>query len=159
MALSLVLGSGNEERTAELAAGLAQAFLGGDVLALVGELGTGKTRFVEGAARALGYRGRVRSPSFTLLNVYRGRMPIYHFDLYRWESGGRDAEQAEWLEYLEGEGVSFIEWAERWGGGLPERTIHVSLFHEGGTRRRIEVTAPPGRLSEFRVGLGLPEGR
>jgi len=146
----IVLHSDGEGCTADLAARLAACLSAGDVVALTGDLGTGKTRFVEGAARALGYAGRVRSPSFTLLHVYRGRLALFHFDLYRWTPDDREAERAEWEEYLEGDGVTFLEWAERWGGELPERTVHVRLFHEGECRRRIEITGPEEKLEKLR---------
>jgi len=152
MAGPLVWWSADEGETQALAARLAAGLARGDVVALTGELGTGKTRFVEGACRALGYAGRVRSPSFTLLNVYRGRLPLYHLDLYRWEAGGREAEAAEWRELLDGDGVSFIEWAERLGDDLPARAIRVALFHSGGTRRRIEISAAKGRLAGWTAG-------
>jgi len=158
MAAALVFWSEGEEETRELAARLAAELGAGDVVALTGELGTGKTRFVEGACRALGYAGRVRSPSFTLLNIYRGRLPLHHLDLYRWELGGREAEAAEWREFLDGEGVSFIEWAEHLGGELPARAIRVSLFHAGGSRRRIEIAAPAGRLAGWRAAGGRSGG-
>jgi tRNA threonylcarbamoyladenosine biosynthesis protein TsaE len=132
----------------------AAAHLGpGDVVALVGELGAGKTRFVTGACRGLGYRGRVRSPSFTLLNVYRGDRVIYHFDLYRWEPGEHAAELAEWEERMDGDGVTFIEWAERLGDALPERAWRVTLAFAGENGRRLTVEAPGERRTALEASL------
>ncbi|MFH1143839.1 MAG: tRNA (adenosine(37)-N6)-threonylcarbamoyltransferase complex ATPase subunit type 1 TsaE [Candidatus Eisenbacteria bacterium] len=157
MSVPLVLRSAGEPDTLAIAGRLAEALGPGDVVALTGELGAGKTRFVEGACRALGYSGRVRSPSYTLLNIYRGRMAIHHLDLYRWSRERREAETEEWRELLDGEGVSFIEWAEHLGLDLPARAIHVHIVHEGDTRRRLEVHAPGERLAQLRLHIGNGE--
>ncbi|MBD3236808.1 MAG: tRNA (adenosine(37)-N6)-threonylcarbamoyltransferase complex ATPase subunit type 1 TsaE [Candidatus Eisenbacteria bacterium] len=135
-----------EEETLHLAARFAEALRAGDIVALCGELGTGKTRFVAGAARALGYRGRVRSPSFTLLNIYRGRLPLYHFDLYRWDPESGAGEREEWLELMEDEGISFIEWAQRWGADLPPRHWRIELRHAGAQEREIRIRQTGMRL-------------
>ena len=92
------------------------------MLALVGELGAGKTRFVQGLASGLGVPDDVfvRSPSFILINEYRGgRMPLYHFDFYRLERSDELGDLGI-EEYLDGIGVSVIEWADRFPGALPE---------------------------------------
>jgi tRNA threonylcarbamoyladenosine biosynthesis protein TsaE len=165
--VDIELASGSVDETVRIAAGLAQRLAPGDVVALCGELGAGKTRFVEGACRALGYRGRVRSPSYTLLNVYRGRWPLHHLDLYRLEGPPRADELAEWEELMDGPGVTFIEWAERLGEHLPERAVRVLLAHAGGEHRRVRVSVPAGQLSglidELRdlanVGSGLDARR
>jgi tRNA threonylcarbamoyladenosine biosynthesis protein TsaE len=140
-----------EGETQALAARLAGALRPGDVVALIGSLGSGKTRFVEGACRGLGYAGRVRSPTFTLLHIYRARMPIYHFDLYRWESRSAADELEAWEEVMEGPGVTFIEWADRIADDLPERTIAVRLDFVDELHRRIEVRAPEPVLSRLRA--------
>jgi tRNA threonylcarbamoyladenosine biosynthesis protein TsaE len=84
----------------------------GAVLLLDGDLGAGKSVFARGLARALAVSGPVRSPTFTLLNVYAGRWPFYHFDLYRLESEA-DLSELGMGEYLDGEGVCAVEWAGR----------------------------------------------
>ncbi len=142
---AIELVSDSVEQTARIAARVAEHLAPGDVVALSGELGAGKTRFVEGACRGLGYRGRVRSPSYTLLNIYRGRWPVHHLDLYRLERAGRDEDLAEWEELMDGPGVTFIEWAERLADRLPERAVRVRLIHAGGDRRRVRVSVPAGR--------------
>lgn len=130
-----------EAGTMRLAGRLMEAARAGDVVALVGDLGAGKTRFVEGAARALGYRGRVRSPSFTLLNIYRAALPIYHFDLYRWEPATQGVEWEEWEERIDGDGVSLIEWADRLETEIPARSLLVRIAHAGDERRLVTVGA------------------
>ena len=94
--LTRVFRSRSVDQTHAAAAALARGLRPGDVVALMGDLGAGKTRFVEGASRELGYEGRVRSPSFTLLNIYRGTRPIYHFDLYRWDRQTGELELEGW---------------------------------------------------------------
>ena len=117
------------DETFELAAKFAGELKEGDVLALVGELGAGKTRFVQGLAYGLGVPEKVfvRSPSFALINEYRGgRMPLYHFDFYRLE---RRCELGDlgMEEYLDGDGATVIEWADRFPGALPERARVVEF--------------------------------
>ena len=141
------------EATLALAERAAAQLGPGDVVALVGELGAGKTRFVAGACRGLGYRGRVRSPSFTLLNIYRGDRVIYHFDLYRWSPGEHASDLAEWEERMDGDGVTFIEWAERMGDALPERAWRVTLAFAGENARRITLWAPDAPRAALEASL------
>ncbi len=98
--------------TRELGGRLATVLRPGDVLLLVGELGAGKTCFVQGLARGLGVAEQVTSPTFTLLREYQGRLPLYHLDAYRLEGPG-DLFDIGVEEYLEGEGVLVVEWGDR----------------------------------------------
>ena len=157
--------SRSEEQTEEIATLLADHLVAGDVLALIGELGTGKTRLVAAAAAALGYQGRVRSPTYTLLNIYRGRLPIYHFDLYRLSGGMREADLDEWDELIYGTGVSFIEWAERMGNMLPREAVAIRLYHLDENSRTVEISGPAGKeaslarhLASFQESVGNEEG-
>ena len=96
------------------------------VLALSGDLGTGKTCFIQGLAIALGVDDAVTSPTYTLVHEYDSDPPLYHIDLYRIHSN----QEALYLgldEYLEGEGITAIEWAERITDLLPKNTVHISL--------------------------------
>ena len=112
----------------------------GLVIGLSGELGAGKTRLVKGLARGLGITTRVRSPSFTLVNEYAGgRLPLFHLDLYRLETPAHIV-AAGLEEYLEPEGVTVIEWAERWPGEMANekcrwRRVEIEVLSE--TERRI----------------------
>ena len=116
----------------------------GDTVALRGELGAGKTVFVRGAAAALGCREQVTSPTFAIVNQYLGRVPVFHFDMYRIEGEG-DLYSTGYYDYLDGRSVLFIEWSENIAFALPEDTITVSIEKTPGGRR-IEVA-------------GIPEGR
>lgn len=96
-----------------MGAEVAAAARPGDVVGLVGELGAGKTVFVRGAVRALGGDpSQVRSPTFTLMNVYTGRVPVYHFDLYRL-AGEDGLESTGFYEFSRADGVALVEWADR----------------------------------------------
>jgi tRNA threonylcarbamoyladenosine biosynthesis protein TsaE len=123
---------------AELAAGLSA----GDLVLVIGELGAGKTTFVRGAAHALGVRDPVTSPTFSIGHRYRGTgVIVSHLDLYRLQSLHR--EDPELLEdYLGAERIAFVEWPEAGAGELPDARLRVTLAHEGGDRRRIEVSEP-----------------
>jgi tRNA threonylcarbamoyladenosine biosynthesis protein TsaE len=114
----------------------------GDVLALLGDLGSGKTRWIQGVCEGLGVKEPVVSPSFTLVNEYYGRLPVYHIDLYRLDDA------AETLtfgleDYLYGRGVSLIEWADRAEELLPEEYLTIELHHLEETKRRV-VMRPQG---------------
>lgn len=131
--------SASPEETERIGERLSESLKEGDRIALVGELGGGKTRFVRGLARGLGSRGFVKSPSFTIVNIYEGgRLPLYHIDLYRigradeFESAGLD-------ELVYGRGVSAIEWADRAPGLLDECRIVVSFSHVSENEREIEI--------------------
>jgi len=131
--------SAGEEQTRDLAARLARRLKPGDAVALVGELGAGKTRFVQGLARGLGVPADVpiTSPTFTLLAVHeQGRLPLYHFDLYRL-STGVDLDRIGAEEYLWGGGVSVIEWADRVPEALPDDCLWIEFVFVGEERRLI----------------------
>ncbi|MBU4198806.1 MAG: tRNA (adenosine(37)-N6)-threonylcarbamoyltransferase complex ATPase subunit type 1 TsaE [Verrucomicrobia bacterium] len=116
--------SKSPEETRALAASLLTELDRGVVLALHGELGSGKTCFVQGLALALGVRQAVTSPTFTLINEYAGRWPLYHIDLYRLRGAG-DLASLGLDDYLESDGITVIEWAERAADLFPESTIHL----------------------------------
>jgi tRNA threonylcarbamoyladenosine biosynthesis protein TsaE len=116
----------------------------GDVVTVSGELGSGKTTFVRGAARALGVTGPVTSPTFTIGHRYRGRVDVSHLDLFRF----RDVSPAEWgdLEPYFEDAIVFVEWPEAGAGVLPAPRAVVRLEHGDGDSRlvRIEHDADPG---------------
>jgi tRNA threonylcarbamoyladenosine biosynthesis protein TsaE len=132
------------EETEELAAQLAAGLKSGDVVTVSGELGSGKTTFVRGAARALGVTQPVTSPTFTIGHRYRGRVDVSHLDLFRF----RDVSAAEWgdLEPYFDDAIVFVEWPEAGAGVLPPPRVAVRLEHGGGGTRlvTIERDADPG---------------
>lgn len=119
---------------------LAERLGPGDVLALRGDLGAGKTHLAKGVAAGLGIDpDAVTSPTFTIVQEHDGgRLPLLHLDLYRIES---DAELARLGldELLDGDAVALVEWPERGGGWLPEHAVWLRLSHAGGDRRRVET--------------------
>jgi len=128
------------EETIEIGAGLAKKLKRGDVVALVGDLGSGKTVLTKGIARGLGVKNEryVNSPTFVIIKEYKGRLPLYHFDLYRLnKSNILDLEAYD--EYFYGDGVSVIEWADKIRRFLPSKRIEVRLLVAGKGKRRIEV--------------------
>ena len=135
--MELVTASPTE--TEALAARLAARLAVGDVVAVSGELGAGKTTFVRGAARALGFAGTVSSPTFTIGHRYEAPTPVAHLDLYRLT--GLDAEEWGDLEpYFDGT-VAFVEWPEHGGDWLPAARVTVTLDHVDESHRRVRITS------------------
>lgn len=133
--------SKSADETFEVGKALGAGARRGDIFALSGELGCGKTVIAKGIARGMGIQDDITSPTFTLLEIYEGPLPLYHFDLYRIE----DAQELDNLffeEYWEGDGVSVIEWAERAHDRLPAYTITVTLEYIDETSRRIRIERP-----------------
>lgn len=118
--------SASVAETHALAAALAGRLGPGAVIALHGDLGTGKTCFVQGLARALGVKGAVNSPTFTLVNEHAGSRRLYHADLYRIHSP-EEALAFGIDEILHSDGFIAIEWAERLGDLIPDNAVHVRL--------------------------------
>lgn len=110
----------------------------GDVLALTGDLGAGKTQFVKGFVAGLGSKAEVTSPTFVLLHEYEdGRLPVYHFDFYRLNS--TDAvKQLGFDDYVFGEGVSVIEWADRYSELIPKEAKWLFFDLQGENLRSID---------------------
>lgn len=118
--------SHSTDETERIGEELAQRLRPGDVIAYTGELGMGKTAFTRGLARGLGCRGRVSSPTFTIVNEYDGTVPLFHFDLYRLGSSD-ELYDIGWDDYLARGGVCAVEWSERVTDALPEDTVRVDL--------------------------------
>ena len=128
----------SESETLDVARSFGKTLVAGTVVALTGDLGAGKTVFAQGIAESLDVREQITSPTFTLINEYRGRLPLFHMDLYRLDSTG-EIEDIGIVEYLYGDGVCVIEWAEKLRDLMPERTIAVSLSPVGKNRREIRI--------------------
>ena len=115
------------EETAMAGSELASEAVPGMVVTLNGDLGTGKTVFAQGFAAGLGVKDYVNSPTFTILQVYEdGRLPLYHFDVYR-IGDPEEMDEIGFEEYVYGEGVSLIEWAQLISEILPEKRVDVSI--------------------------------
>ena len=126
------------EATERLGAKLAARLGPGDVVLVSGELGSGKTTFVRGACRALGVEGPVTSPTFTIGQLYPGRVEVAHVDLYRLGSlAGEDPALLD--DYLTPERVAFVEWPEVARPLVERPAARVRLVHLGGDRRRVTV--------------------
>lgn len=126
------------DETLALGERLAERLQPGDVVALYGDLGAGKTHLVKGIACGLGVDpAYVTSPTFTLVQEYAGRLPVLHLDLYRIERPA-EFDRLGLDELFEGDGVCVVEWPERAEGRLPASAIRLRLTHFGGNRRRIE---------------------
>ncbi|MEH7076237.1 tRNA (adenosine(37)-N6)-threonylcarbamoyltransferase complex ATPase subunit type 1 TsaE [Neobacillus drentensis] len=134
----------NSEETSQIAARLAAFLQPGDVIALEGDLGAGKTTFTKGLAQGLEIRKTVNSPTFTIIKEYKGKLPLYHMDVYRvadaYEDLGFD-------EYFEGDGVTVVEWAHLIEEQLPAERLTIFLYREEDDQRRV-VFVPQGKRYE-----------
>ena len=133
--------SRSPEETRAIGERLGARLPAGAVVACTGELGAGKTCFLQGLARGLGVTGDVTSPTFVLVNQYRGRLPVYHLDAYRTGSL-TELVDLGLEEMLHGDGVTVIEWADKLLPLLPPRTIHVHLSGLGDESREIRIEEP-----------------
>jgi len=130
--------------TTLLGESLGKAALAGEVIALVGDLGSGKTTMTQGVVRSLGYREEVTSPTFSLVQEYRGgRLDVFHFDFYRVESD-HELLDLGWDDYLDQGGLVIVEWPALFPHLLPEGTIWIQLTHEKCGRLAEIISAPCG---------------
>lgn len=129
---------------------LGRLLKGGEIIALIGELGAGKTCFVRGVANGLevGKEAWIRSPSFTLINEYQGRLPVYHIDLYRVE-GRAQLEGLNLREYLYADGASLIEWFEHLPAGEVDEYLEVRIAYVNGAKRELTFTSHGERYEKI----------
>jgi tRNA threonylcarbamoyladenosine biosynthesis protein TsaE len=139
--------------------------LSGDVVALVGELGAGKTQFIKGlaAGAGIGNTAYISSPSFTLIHEYPGKIPFYHVDLFRLE-GEKEAEELGLEEYFQGGGITAIEWADKIPSLLPSKNLFIHIAYVGKNSRSLEIIGRGKRYQELvsqiqSSGLGVPRKR
>ncbi len=142
MALALHLTSTSEEDTLELGRQLGECLEPGQVVGLVGDLGAGKTCLARGVAAGLGVPASVyvSSPTFTLVNEYPGRIPLYHIDFYRL-SDPRELVELGVEEYFGGDGACLVEWFDRFPAEMPPEHLEVRLIVQSELTRRLELTA------------------
>ena len=133
--------SNSEEETRLCARQFAQQLKPGDIVFLQGDLGAGKTTFVKGIAQALKVDSKeVTSPTFVLMNHYKGKLPIFHFDLYRLEDP-KTLDTIDFDDYFYGQGISLIEWPERLGKHAPQQYYLVEFQHKGEHERQICISS------------------
>jgi tRNA threonylcarbamoyladenosine biosynthesis protein TsaE len=135
---------------------LGRLLKGGEIIALIGELGSGKTCFVRGVTQGLevGKEAWIRSPTFTLINEYHGRLPVYHIDLYRVESRAQ-LEGLNLREYLYADGVSLIEWFEHLPADEVDEFLEVRVAYVDGNRRQLRFSPHGRRYEEIVEGLRI----
>jgi tRNA threonylcarbamoyladenosine biosynthesis protein TsaE len=136
--MAALLRTASSDETREVGRWIGKWVKAGDVLALFGDLGTGKTVLVKGLSESLGIKENVESPSFTIISEYQGRIPLYHIDLFRMSSVD-EILKIGYEEYVYGDGICAIEWAENIQALLPKRRLDIKLFHAGMDERRIEI--------------------
>lgn len=149
----------NERETIQLGEVLGVILTPGDIICLYGDLGSGKTYLTKGIGRGLSINeNEIRSPSFTIMNTYSGRLTLYHFDLYRIESSS-EIEDIGVVEYLYSNGVSIIEWAERLGGLMPSERldIHLSFVPDSVNKRTIIISSASKRYNNMLDKIDLPK--
>jgi len=131
--------SHSPSQTVEIGLQIANMLKSGDVIALFGDLGMGKTCLISGIADGLGFSGEVSSPTFALVNEYiGGRLNLYHFDMYRVD-GWEDLYSTGYFDYLESGGVLAVEWSENIEAALPENVIEITIERIEETERKITV--------------------
>ena len=148
---AMIIISNSEAETVLEGEKLGKALAPGAVVALCGGLGAGKTAFTRGIAKGLGIGGSISSPTFTIVNEYPGRIPLFHFDMYRLECED-ELFDIGWDDYLERGGVCVVEWSEKAPGAFPPEAIVIRFENPGGDRRCLEF------MNEFDGGRGFSGG-
>jgi len=132
--------SNNPDTTIKLGKRLGRLLKKGSVVALSGEFGAGKTTLIKGIARGLGVKDirYVNSPSFVIVKEYKGKLPVYHFDIHRLEKAP-ELESVGYEEYFYGNGVTLVEWAEKIRGLLPQEYLDIHLTNQDQSTRVLEL--------------------
>lgn len=134
----LTLTTNSEKETMDFGEYLGRHAFDGLFIVLTGDLGAGKTHFVQGLAKGMGIEGVVGSPTFTIMNYYDGPIPLKHFDFYRLHSE-EDLWNIGWEEYGDG-GVVVVEWADMFPSLIPEEAIHIHITLSGENERNIRIS-------------------
>lgn len=134
----------DESETLALAERLTHYLKAGDVLALEGDIGAGKTFFTKGIAKGLGIKRNVNSPTFTIIKEYAGKLPLYHMDVYRLEGSEEDL---GFDEYFYGEGITVVEWAGFIEDQLPDERLTIEFTVSGPSSRKLRFI-PKGKRYE-----------
>ncbi len=149
--------SHSPEETRRIASSLVTRAGGKAVFALHGELGSGKTCFVQGLAMALGVKRAVTSPTFTIISEYKGARPLYHIDLFRLHTPD-EAVAIGFEDYMEAEAVTAVEWAERAGDLIPADAIHVYFENKKNAEERLIRVTGSRRRSKQRIATKEHKG-
>ena len=143
--------SHSEAETEAIGEKFARMLHPGDVVAFTGGLGAGKTAFTRGMARTLAPDAEVSSPTFALVNDYGGKVPVWHFDMYRIRTMD-DLYSTGFFDYLESGGILAVEWSENIAGALPDGTIYVRITADGENERTILIGNDPAGEKEGKKG-------
>lgn len=147
----VVFTSASVEETQAIASALGVLLLDGDFIALTGDLGAGKTHFTQGIASALEISQAITSPTFNIVFEYTtGRIPLYHFDLYRLEDAG-ELEDVDFYALSDADtvGASVVEWADKFSDQLPDTYLEICIVRDNAKARSMHVTAHGQRASEL----------
>lgn len=141
--------------TRQLAQALGERLKSGDFIVLTGELGAGKTCFTQGLAAGLGVNEQINSPTYIIFHIHSGRVPFYHFDLYRLESP-EELEAIGYEDYYYGGGVTVVEWGDKLSALLPDEFLTIEFHREknGDDRRLLRILANGKRASELLAEVG-----
>ena len=139
----MIITTNNEAETEAAGKDIGSRLAPGQVVALFGGLGAGKTAFVRGLAAGLGITARVSSPTFTIVNEYPGRVPLFHFDMYRL-SGEDELFDIGWDDYLYRGGICAVEWSEKVPGAFPPDAVYVEIEKTGDDSRRLKIYTREG---------------
>jgi len=152
----MVIQTKSASETIRIGRSMGSRLLPGDVVALVGELGAGKTQFIKGLAAGVGIGNPtyISSPSFTLINEYPGRVPFYHIDLFRLERE-KEAQELGLEDYFQGEGIAAIEWADKIPSLLPKEMLLIHIAYTGKNTRSLKII---GKGNRFLKIVGELEG-
>ena len=161
----MVIETKSASETVQIGKKIGSRLLSGDVVALVGELGAGKTQFIKGlaAGAGVGKPTYISSPSFTLINEYAGRIPFYHIDLFRLRTE-KEAEELGLEEYFQGRGITAIEWADKIPSLLPKEILWIHIHYTGKNSRSLEILGKGKHYEELikiissEFGVGSSEG-
>ena len=146
--MNLTIITKSPEETKNLGKEISKIIKPGDLLAFYGELGAGKTCFIQGISLGLEVKDYVTSPSFTIINEYQGKIPIYHFDLFRFDNAEEILELG-YEEYFYGEGLIVIEWAEKIEQFLPKEHLKIDIKFKDCYERTISFISQGDRFDKF----------
>ncbi|MGI6538786.1 MAG: tRNA (adenosine(37)-N6)-threonylcarbamoyltransferase complex ATPase subunit type 1 TsaE [Caldicoprobacterales bacterium] len=133
----------SDEETYQLGKVIGENARPGDIFLLYGDLGSGKTVLSRGISHGAGYKGLVTSPTFTLMNIYEGRYPVYHFDIYR-INYPEELYDLDYEEFFFGTGITIVEWSEKLGSLLPSEYLKITISQIAGENTRRIAVEPIG---------------